>query len=214
MPFRPTIGRYGLFDQFAAQLQESGVAESYTDEQLLAAYRAGDQEAATALFERYYKRLLDLIRRQSGWRLKQAEGSMDVAQSVLRSFFGQLRQERVAVGMDESLWPLLVTIALNKVRNRGKFWQRARRDPGRVQPLDAQHDPLETGPSPDDVAALGDLVERLLEPFSDRRRRIIELILAGQPVRQIAADVGATERTVFNTRMAAAKILEQVLADV
>ncbi len=190
------------------------MAESYTDEQLLAAYRAGDQEAATALFERYYKRLLDLIRRQSGWRLKQAEGSMDVAQSVLRSFFGQLRQERVAVGIDESLWPLLVTIALNKVRNRGKFWQRARRDPGRVQPLDVQHDPLETGPSPDDVAALGDLVERLLEPFSDRRRRIIELILAGQPVRQIATDVGATERTVFNTRMAAAKILEQVLADV
>jgi DNA-directed RNA polymerase specialized sigma24 family protein len=214
MPFRPTIERYGLIDPFAAQAQESGVAESYTDEQLLAAYRAGDQEAATALFERYYKRLLDLIRRQSGWRLKQAEGSMDVAQSVLRSFFGQLRQERVAVGMDESLWPLLVTIALNKVRNRGKFWQRARRDPGRVQPFDAQHDPLETGPSPDDVAALGDLVERLLEPFSERRRRIIELILAGQPVRQIAADVGATERTVFNTRMAAAKILEQVLADV
>jgi DNA-directed RNA polymerase specialized sigma24 family protein len=189
------------------------VGELHTDEQLLAAYRAGDEEAATALFERYYKRLLDLIRRQSGWRLKQAEGSMDVAQSVLRSFFGQLRQERVAVGAEESLWPLLVTIALNKVRNRGRFWQRARRDPSRVLPLDPQREPLEAGPSPDDVAALGDLVERLLEPFSDRRRKIIELILAGMPVRQIASDVGATERTVFNTRMAAAKILEQVLAD-
>ncbi len=188
------------------------MVESVSDEQLLGAYRGGDEAAATALFERYYKRLLELIRRQSGWRLKQAEGSMDVAQSVLRSFFGQLRQDRIAVGEDESLWPLLVTIALNKVRNRGKFWQRARRDPARAQPLETGRDPLESGPMPDDVAALGDLVERLLEPFSDRRRRIIELILAGQPVRQIAADVGATERTVFNTRMAAAKILEQVLA--
>jgi DNA-directed RNA polymerase specialized sigma24 family protein len=189
------------------------VVESLSDEQLLSAYRGGDEEAATALFERYYQRLLILIRRQSGWRLKQAEGSMDVAQSVLRSFFGQLRQARIEVGEDQSLWPLLVTITLNKVRNRGKFWQRARRDPARAQPLDGDRDPLESGPSPADVAALGDLVERLLEPFSDRRRRIIELILAGQPVRQIAADVGATERTVFNTRMAAAKILEQVLSE-
>lgn len=188
------------------------MAEIQTDEQLLAAYRAGDEVAATTLFERYYQRLLGLIRRQSSWRLKQAEGSMDVAQSVLRSFFGQLRGERIEVMEDQSLWPLLVTIALNKVRNRGKFWQRARRDLARAQSLDGQRDPLETGPSPGDVAALSDLVERLLEPFSDRRRRIIEQILAGHAVREIAAEVGATERTVFNTRVAAAKILEQVLA--
>jgi DNA-directed RNA polymerase specialized sigma24 family protein len=132
---------------------------------------------------------------------------------VLRSFFDQIRNRRVQVGPDDSLWPLLVTITLNKIRNRGKFWQRERRDPGREQPLDGGPDPLESGPSPQDAASLGELVERLLEPFSDRRRRIIELILAGQPVGQIAAEVGTTERTVFNTRMAAARILEQVLAE-
>lgn len=49
------------------------------DGRLLAAYRAGRDEAATALFERYYQRLIELIRQQSGWRLKQAEGSTDVA---------------------------------------------------------------------------------------------------------------------------------------
>jgi hypothetical protein len=38
------------------------------------------------------------------------------------------------------------------------------------------------------------------------------LILEGQGVGQIAQQVGATERTVYNTRRAAAKILEQVLA--
>jgi DNA-directed RNA polymerase specialized sigma24 family protein len=182
------------------------------DERLLAAYRAGQDEAATALFERYYQRLIELIRRQSGWRVKLAEGSTDVAQSVLRSFFEQIRSRPVEIGADDSLWPLLATITLNKIRNRGKFWQRKQRDPARRQALEAGADPLETGPSAEDAVVLEDLIEHLLEPFSERRRRILEGILAGQPVNKIALEVGASERTVFNTRQAAAKILEQILA--
>jgi len=182
------------------------------DEQLLAAYRAGSDEAATALFERYYQKLIELIRRQSGWRLKQTEGSTDVAQSVLRSFFDRIRSCPVAIGPDDGLWPLLATITLNKIRNRGKFWQRKQRDPARREPLGAGADPLEMGPSAEDAVLLEDLIQRLLEPFSDRRRQILERILAGESAREIAANVGTSERTVFNTRLAAAKILEQILA--
>jgi RNA polymerase sigma-70 factor, ECF subfamily len=188
------------------------VSATATDEKLIAAYRQGDEAAASALFERYYARLLELIRRQFGWKLRQVDGSMDVAQSVLRSFFSQIRQNRVQIAPDDSLWPLLATIAINKVRNRGKFWQREKRNPDRATAIAAGSDPLEQGPSPDDAAAVKELIERLLEPFSDRRRRIIQLILEGCPVGQIAKEVGSTERTVYNTRRAAAKILEQVLA--
>jgi RNA polymerase sigma factor (sigma-70 family) len=182
------------------------------DQKLIAAYRQGDEAAANELLEKYYVRLLELIRRQLGWKLRDLEGSTDVAQSVFRSFFSQVRENRVQIAPDNSLWPLLVTIALNKVRNLGKYWQREKRDPDRQVRLDGQDDPLESGPSPQDVAAVKELVDRLLEPFSPRRRRIIELILEGQGVGQIAQQVGATERTVYNTRRAAAKILEQVLA--
>jgi DNA-directed RNA polymerase specialized sigma24 family protein len=188
------------------------VEKSMDDERLLAAYRAGRDEAATELFERYYQRLIELIRRQSGWRLKQAEGSTDVAQSVLRSFFEQIRSRPIEIESDDGLWPLLATITLNKIRNRGKFWQRKQRDPTRMQPLEAGADPLESGPSAEDAVVLEDMVQRLLEPFSDRRRRILEGILAGQPVNQIAVQVGSSERTVLNTRLAAARILEQILA--
>jgi RNA polymerase sigma-70 factor, ECF subfamily len=188
------------------------VAQAVGDQELIRAYRQGDEAAASALFERYYQRLLALIRRQLGWKLREVEGSSDVAQSVLKSFFSQVQHRSVQLRAEDSLWPLLATIALNKVRNRGKFWQREKRDAGRQVALEAAQDPLEQGPSPDDVAAVNELVERLKQPFSERRRRILELMLEGRPVGDIAKDVGSTERTVYNTRKAAAKILGQVLA--
>lgn len=182
------------------------------DQQLISAYRQGNQDAATALFERYYARLLELIRRQLGWQLKEVEGSTDVAQSVLRSFFSQIGGERVQLGPSDSLWPLLVTIALNKVRNLGKYWQREKRNLNRQVALEGDYDPLERGPSPQDAAAVKELVDQLLAPFSERRRKIIELILEGESVGDIASKVGTTERTVYSTRRAAGQILEQVLA--
>ena len=181
------------------------------DVALLSAYRSGDQEAARQLFERYYERLLGLIRRQSGWRLKEMEGSVDLAQSVWQNFFTQLRDQQVDVGGEAGLWPLLVTITLNKVRNRAKFWQRERRDVARQTSLTEGADPLELGPSPDDAAVLEELIERLLAPFSDRRRRTLQMILEGYSVEQIAAEVGTTARTIYNTRQAAARILAQLL---
>ena len=181
------------------------------DQELLAAYRAGGEEAATALFERYYARLIELIRHQQGWRLRQAEGSADIAQSALRSFFAQLRDEPTTLVGDDNLWPLLVTITLNKVRNRGKFWQRQRRDPSRQTPLTPGDDPLEQGPSPADALVLKELIENLLAPFSNRRRRTVEMILEGHTNRVIALEVGTTERTIYNTRQAAARILQALL---
>jgi RNA polymerase sigma factor (sigma-70 family) len=190
----------------------SGVSESLPDEALIREYREGDEEAARRLFERCYVRLIELIRRQLGWRLKEVEGSTDIAQSVMRSFFGRARDDQVRFGPEDSLWPLLVTITLNKIRNRAKFWQRDRRDRSRQVTLAEHNDPLENDPSPQDAAMLAELIKQLLEPFPERRRKIIELLLEGHGVGEIAGMVGTTERTVYNTRMAAAKILEQLVA--
>ncbi len=187
------------------------MSDPLPDQELIDEYRSGDEEAARRLFERYYTRLIELIRRQLGWRLKEVEGSTDIAQSVMRSFFGRAREAQVQFGPEDSLWPLLVTITLNKIRNRAKFWQRDRRDRSRQVTLAEHNDPLESEPSPQDAAMMTELIKQLLEPFPERRRRIIELILEGHGVGEIAAMVGATERTVYNTRMAAAKILEQLV---
>jgi RNA polymerase sigma-70 factor, ECF subfamily len=187
------------------------VSDALPDQRLIDAYRTGDEEAARRLFERYYARLIELIRRQLGYKLKEVEGSTDIAQSVLRSFFGRAMEDQVRFGPEDSLWPLLVTITLNKIRNRAKFWQRDRRDRSRQVTLADHNDPLESEPSPQDAAELAELIQQLLEPFPERRRKIIELILEGYGVGEIASMAGTTERTVYNTRMAAAKILEQLV---
>ncbi len=187
------------------------MSDEKPDQELVSGFRSGDEDAAEALFERYYVRLIELIRRQLGWRLREVEGSTDIAQSVLQSFFSRVRGNQVHFGPDDSLWPFLVTITLNKIRNRAKYWQREKRDVSRQVALADHHDPLQRDPSPQDATVLKELIEQLLEPFPQRRRTIIKLILEGHAVRDIAQQVGTTERTIYNTRQAAARILEQLV---
>jgi len=184
-------------------------SEGQGDEQLLAAYRDGDQAAAQVLFERYYVRLVRLARERMG-ALRGVEESADVAQSVFESVFLRGRACQIEIGPNDSLWPLLVTITINKIRNRIKYWSREKRDLRREVPLQG-NDPLETGPLPEDATRLSDLVQQLLEPFSPRRRKIIEHLLQDAPIPEIARQVGTSERTVYKTRQAAMQILEEVL---
>lgn len=186
-------------------------SEPLGDDQLLAAYRNGDETAATVLFERYYARLVGLARKKMGGLLRDVEESSDLAQSVFQSVFLRGRDCQIQIGPQDSLWPLLVTITLNKIRNRAKYWGRKRRDRRREVPLE-DRDPLETGPLPEDAARLNDLVEQLLEPFNQRRRTIIEYLLQELPVAEIAHRVGTSERTIYKTRQAAMGILQQVVA--
>ena len=181
------------------------------DEALLSAYRKGNKEAEEKLFQRYYSRLIYLARGKMGAKLKALEGASDIVQSVMRSFFGRAREKQIDVEPEENLWPLLVKITVNKIRNRAKRYGTQKRDPDRVQLLEVI-DPLERGPSPDHVIMMKDEREHLLEQFSGRRRRILEMILEGFGVKEIAEQLDTTERTVYNTRQAAAKVLQQMLS--
>ena len=67
---------------------------------LVAAWREGDQQAATALFERYAKRLIALANSRLSARLAARVDPQDVIQSVYCSFFVGARDNRTRTGED------------------------------------------------------------------------------------------------------------------
>jgi RNA polymerase sigma factor (sigma-70 family) len=180
------------------------------DKELIEAVQAGEAQAAEHLFERYYFRLIELARRQMGWRLRSTVGSSDLVQSVLLSVFELIREERVQVPPDGALWPLLVRISLNKIRNQAKFWRRGRRDQERVSSV-TELELVQKEPSPEDVAMLNETIKELFGQFSERRQAVLSLLLQDYGVAEVAKQIGVSERTVYNTRVAAGEVLRELI---
>ena len=143
-----------------------------------------------------------------GRKLQGLEEDVDVAQSALNSILVAGRTGRIEIGPSGSLWPLLVKVASNRIRQRAKYWNCQRRDWRRTVPLQ-DHDRRDSGPTPEYVARFHELVEQLMEHFSQRRRTIIEHFLGGLSVAAIAHRMDISKRTVYRARQAALEMLEQ-----
>jgi ECF sigma factor len=76
--------------------------------------------AARQIWDRYFRDLLALARKNLDKRIRLRTDEEDVAQSMFKSFcLRQQRGEFDLAGRDE-LWKLLVTITLRKARNAAK----------------------------------------------------------------------------------------------
>ena len=185
-------------------------SDHISDDQLLTRWQDGNETAATMLYERYYFRLLRFVGATMGPVLKGVEDPFDVTQSIFLSVFGSGCAERIEIGPNNSLWPLLAAIAVNKIRNHVKYWQRDCRDISRLIPLTYNY-PSAVGPQAEDQARLDEVTEELLKPFSPLRRRIIKSLLQGLPIAEVASRAETSERTVYKTRQAAMLVLERIL---
>jgi RNA polymerase sigma factor (sigma-70 family) len=144
-------------------------------------------------------------------KLQVRVAASDVAASAIKSVLLGVCPGGFGLGDDESLWPLLVTVMLNKVRNQWKQHTSQRRDLRLSQPIDVCEWLAAESQQQTCQVELDDLVERLLVEFPPRRRDILRLALEGFSVGEIAASVGVTERTVYETRREAGRCLLQLL---
>lgn len=187
------------------------------DHQLLENLREGNRDAATVLYRRYAKRLRQLIRAKCSSELARRVDAEDIMQSVFYAFFRGARGGCYQVPAGEELWPLLLVIALNKIRTQGTYHRAAKRDVRLTQGLD-DADALKRAvtrlEADEPLPFLHLIAEETLERMPPSQREIVELRVAGYEVEEIAGKVGRSKRTVERLLQSCRQQLSALLAEV
>src|SRR5262245_10269770 len=105
---------------------------------LLAQWRAGNQQAAAKLFQRYADRLTALARSRLSSRVNRRVDAEDVVLSAYRSFFAGASAGRFEVERGGDLWRLLVSLTLRKLYRQVKHNSRQKRAVQRERPSDVE----------------------------------------------------------------------------
>lgn len=160
--------------------------------------QGGDREAFGQLLDRYYERVLRIVRARLGPQLRQYTESADVVQEtmgqVVRAF------ERFDMQDEESFVRWLSRLVENRIRDLAKFHGAGKRDRGREQLLEeaalgagAAEGPGDGGETPSVVVARGEMQERVaagLARLEERERALIERRNEGRKWADIAAELG------------------------
>jgi len=151
---------------------------SPTDDDLMAAYAAGDGSAFDEIFRRYAPALLRALRRGSGG---------DEATDLLQQTFLQLHRSRADFARGSALRPWLFTIAINVKRQHLRRSARRR--------ADLLGDDLDRVAAPTRRSAREDLdgIAGLLAELPPAQRKVIELHFVDDlSFAQVAEVVGAS----------------------
>jgi RNA polymerase sigma-70 factor (ECF subfamily) len=180
--------------------------ESFED--LLARLRAGDDDAATEVFNRFARRLIGLAHARLDQQVKRKDDPEDVVQSVYKSFFIRFAEGQFDLKSWDSLWSLLTVLTVRKCGQRIDYFHAARRDVRGEVPLSpspaglsdhATRTPWEAiarEPTPAEAAILTELVEQVQRGLEPRHRAIVSLALQGHGPAEVSAQLGCSERTV------------------
>ena len=171
---------------------------------------AGDAGARGELLTRHVARLRAYVRRRLGARLAARESSGDVVQSVMREALAGMDGFRS--GERSGFWRWLARTAENKLRSRGRFWNRLRRRDTREEPVDPEGSdalPDNDLATPSQTAIAREELERLEAAFAELPpawREVIVLVrLSGLSHAEAARRLGRSEastRTLLSRALA------------
>jgi RNA polymerase sigma-70 factor (ECF subfamily) len=190
------------------------MTEPRHDQSLLDLWRAGNQDAARQLFDRYSERLVAVARRHIGQRVARRVDPEDVVQSVFRTFFRRVQSGELNLYDPDRLCALLARITINKALDQVSFHHAAKRNVN----LDADsgsndHDPvarlLDDEPSPESVNQFLDTLEHFLGHFSPEERQVLEMRMQGFSVEEIARRLGTYDRKIYRILERARALAEQ-----
>lgn len=168
--------------------------------------REGESKATVRLWNLYFERMMIVARRKLSSVNRAPRDEEDVALSAFRSFCLGMREGRFATGDEaDNLWPLLVTLTINKAIDHVRHCGRKKRggNPDRLQNLRGPEllDRLASNePAPELVAATAESFDRLiasLDESGDADLRTIAILrMDGETPEMIATELGCTVRTI------------------
>jgi RNA polymerase sigma-70 factor (ECF subfamily) len=169
------------------------MSEPTTFAEFLRRVRAGDAAAAAELVRKYEGIIRREVRLRLSENLQSAFDSTDICQSVLGSFFLRAASGAYDLESPQDLLQLLIGMTRHKFHGEVRRQQAQRRDYRRVEPgpLDALEPAADT-PSPSDLVAGRELLDRLRQHLTADELRLADLRAAGRPWAEIAAEVGGT----------------------
>jgi RNA polymerase sigma-70 factor (ECF subfamily) len=186
------------------------MSEQDTFAEFIRRIRAGDEQAAVEMVRRYEPLIRREIRLQlEDRRLSRLFDSMDICQSVLKSFFFRTAAGQYDLDTPEQLQRLLVTMAKNKLASAARSQHRQRRDQRRVAAGGEQQlAGVAAGvPTPSEVLAGKELLERFRQALTEEERHLADLRGEGLAWGDIAARMGGTAQA---RRMQLARAVERV----
>jgi DNA-directed RNA polymerase specialized sigma24 family protein len=173
--------------------------------------KAGDQAAAQALWERFFRRVVGLARKKLQGTARQARDEEDLALSVFDSVFRGAGQGRFPQLQDrDDLWQLLVAVTAHKAVDLFRRDGRQKRGgsavpeqllPSRGSSSSHQGSYLEllvdSAATPEFAAQMAEECGRLLNSLPDAQlKSVAEWKMEGYTAEEIAAKLQCAPRTV------------------
>jgi len=178
-------------------------ATPLSDAKLIRETQQGRPDALEALLERHLPALRVFVRLRLGRRLRTKESAMDVVQSVCRELLGHL--DEFEYESDDRFRHWLYTAALNKLRQKERYYGAQRRDLAREAPAEREsalvgaYDSVFT-PSQNAMAREEETrLEAAFDRLPDNDREVITLAkVVRLPHEEIARTMGRTIPAVRN----------------
>lgn len=168
-----------------------------SDRTLLRLVVGGDASAAEQLYGRYVTRLNRLACAKLSAAIAQRIDAEDIVQSVFRRFFTAAEKGNYDLPSGESLWSLLMVIALNRIRELEEYHRAARRDVRRTIGDSPDAGALAAAEPEQPNAMLSRLViAEAIASLPEHYQAVLSLRLEGFEVGEIAARTARSKRTV------------------
>lgn len=174
--------------------------------------KAGDEQAAQVIWERYFRRVMEVARRRLGALQKRVADEEDVAASVFESLCLGAAAGRFTQLQDrDDLWKLILTLTRQKAVDQIRRETRQKRGAGAVRGDSVFRSPGADGeaegagiaehvdgpPTPEFLAMVAEYSEMLFSQLTEpRTREVAELRLEGYSNTEIAERLEISLRSV------------------